>query len=291
VKTLLTALILVLCAGIGFAQTGAIAGHVVDAATGNPIAGAVVFAKSDTGLAGQARTNERGGYVIEGLAPGHYDVGAKARGYETGHYPGRVGVRAGQTTSGIELRLRPNVQNLGAISGRVTDRATGDPVLGAVVVAKGPNGRGKARTDRHGNYVIRGLPEGRYEVGAKAKHYKPEIFPRPVPVQAGQVTRNVDFAMVHRPRSGAIAGQVLEARTNRPLAGATVVARGEHGTFRAVTDRHGCYRMRVAAGAYHVGARLRGYQPETFPHRVPVRPGEVTRGIGFHLRPLSVDSE
>jgi protocatechuate 3,4-dioxygenase beta subunit len=291
VRSLLTTLALVLCAGLALAQTGAITGQVVDAATGNPLAGAVAFAKSDSGLAGQARTNERGVYVIEGLAAGRYDVGAVARGYETGHYPERVGVRAGQTTPDINMRLRPNVQNLGAISGRVTDRATGSPVPGAVVVAKGPAGRGKARTDRHGNYVIRGLPEGRYEVGVKAKLYKPEVFPRPVPVQSGQVTENVDFALVHRPRKGAIAGQVIDARTREPIPGATVVARGEEGSFRAVTDRHGFYRMRLPAGRYHVGAAKRGYQPEAFPRPVPVRPGEVTRDVNFALHRLNADSD
>jgi protocatechuate 3,4-dioxygenase beta subunit len=291
-KQFLVCLALLVCAGLGFAQDGGIAGQVFDGSTGNPIANAVVVAKGDSGIAGQARTNERGVYVIENLAPGLYRVGAEARGYLPGHYPERVGVRAGQITRGIDLRLRPKSQQVGAISGRVVCRRTGNPIPGAVVVARGPNGWGKARTDRHGDYVIRGLETGRYEVAAKAKHFFGEQYPDPVVVQAGQVTERINFALTPMPRKGAIAGRVVDARTGNPIAGAEVVARGEHGRGTAVTDRQGYYRIGdLVPGEYQVACFKRGYHPETFPRPVPVRSGEVTRGVDFRLHRLNIDSD
>ncbi len=278
----------------GFAQAqelGAISGQVVDAASGNPIARAVVICHGDSGQAGRAQTNERGAYRIPNLAPGRYRVMAEARGYEPARYPEPVPVRPGQVTQNINFRLRPVQQGMGAISGRVTDRRTGEPISGALVVARGREWAGRARTDERGNYVIRGLRPGAYHVKAGARGYVRGVFPRPVAVEAGQVTENIDFALQPRPVRGAIAGRVIDARTQEPVGGAVVVAVGEHGRNRATTDRHGFYRMPLPPGLYQVTAQARGYEPAVFPRRVPVRPHEVTHDINFALRRLALDSD
>jgi len=291
-KNLLYIAMALLAVGIARAEeVGAISGQVVDAATGNPIANAVVVCHGDSGQAGRAQTNERGAYRIPNLEPGRYRVMAEARGYEPGRYPEPVPVRAGQVTQNVNFRLRPAQQPMGAISGRVTDRRTGDPISGALVVARGRDWAGRARTDDRGNYVIRGLRPGAYRVKAVARHYVREAFPRPVTVEAGQVTENIDFALQPKPARGAIAGQVIDARTQEPIGGAVVVAVGEHGRNRATTDRRGFYRMPLPPGVYQVTAQARGYEPSVFPRRVPVRPREVTRDINFSLRRLALDSD
>lgn len=273
---------LAVLAAVAFA--GGISGQVVDAETGDPIAGAVVVAKS-TDDVGRAQTNERGVYRISDLEPGNYNVAAKARGYPVNRYPRPVPVRANEMTEGIDFRLAGKRSGHGAISGRVVDRRTDEPIRGAMVVAVDGGARYKARTDGRGRYLLRGLKPGRYNVIAGARGYVRESYPRPVPVAAGRVTKDIDFALAPRKRPGAIAGLVVDARTREPIAGAVVVARGEHGNGRAQTDRRGRYMLKLGPGEYQVAARARGYMPEVYPRQVPVQPGQVTKEINFALRP------
>jgi len=274
-------LALILAAAAAFA--GGITGQVVDAETGDPIAGAVVVAKSASD-AGRALTNERGVYRIADLDPGRYNVAAKARGYLLSRYPRTVPVRANEMTDGIDFRLTGKRSGHGAISGRVVDRRTDEPIRGATIVAVGGGARYKASTDGRGRYLLRGLKPGRYSVTAGARGYVKESYPRPVPVVAGRVTKDIDFALASRQRPGAITGRVVDARTREPIAGAVVVARGEHGNGRALTDRRGHYVLKLKPGSYQVAARARGYVPETYPRPVPVEPGSVTKDINFALR-------
>jgi len=279
-KKLLTLLTL---AAATIVYAGGISGQVADAVTGEPIANALVVAKSENGDAGRAQTNERGLYRIEGLEPGNYHVGAMARGYSEARYPGPVPVRGREITEGINFRFRKDRPELGAIAGKITDRRTGEPVKGAVIDATGGNGRQKARSDGRGNYILKGLRPGYYEVIAVARGYLKEAFPRRVPVTAGNVTKDIDFALAPKPRKGVVIGRVFDARTHEPVAGAVVLARGENGDGRAVTDRRGCYTLRLQPGAYRLVARARGYSPAVFPRPVPVHPGRVTKDIDFGL--------
>jgi len=287
----LVALVAVLAAtGIALAD-GGIAGQVVDATNGQPIEGAMVLARGSNDV-GRARTNARGVYLIENLEEGRYHVSAAARGYEPAEQ-GPVGVRDGEITRNVGFRLQPKQQpDPGVITGRVVDRKTGEPLSHARVVAVTRGCRRAGRTDEEGRYVLRGLKPGVYRVTANARHYVKHTLPGGVAVRAGQTVTGVNFALVAKPRHGAIAGRVVNARTHRPVAGALVVARGEHGMFRARTDRHGCYRIaHVHPGAYRVTAAARGYRTESFPRRVPVHPGRATRGINFHLHKVRADAD
>jgi len=263
---------------------GGITGRVVDAETGDPIGGALVTAKSASGDGGRAQTNERGVYRITDLDPGRYNVAAKARGYTASRYPQPVPVRADGMTDGVDFGLAKRRSDRGSISGRVVNRRTNEPIQGATLVAVDGGVRYKAKTDGRGRYLLRGLKPGRYKVIAGARSYVKEVYPEPVPVAAGRVTKDIDFALVPRKRLGAITGLVVDARTREPIAGAVVVARGEQGNARAQTDRRGHYVLKLRPGEYQVAARARGYLPETYPRPVPVRPGRLTKDINFALR-------
>lgn len=286
-------IVLAFCAVAVAGGTGGIAGQIVCARTGEPVQDAMVLAQGRNGDVGRAQTNARGLYLIEDLDPGVYKVTAKARGFEPAVYPNPVPVREDEITRGIDFRLRPAQQvEPGVITGRVVDRRTGEPIRGAAVLAKSEGGRRQARTDEHGRYVLRGLRPGVYRVACRSPRYVGQVYPKPVGVRPGQVVENINFALVPKPRPGAIAGRVVDARTHKPIAGAVVIARGEHGAARAATDRNGFYRIGpLAPGRYQVTAMKRGYQPETFPRPVPVHPGEVTRHIDFALRRVHIDEE
>jgi hypothetical protein len=105
------------------------------------------------------------------------------------------------------------------------------------------------------------------------------------------VTKDIDFALQPKPRKGAITGRVVDARTREPIAGAVVLAHGENGSGRAVTDRHGWYVLKLNPGLYRVVAKARGYRPESFPRPVPVHPGRATKDICFALQGGHADSD
>lgn len=294
-KKLLAFVIIGTLVGIGFAGTGGIEGKVFNVATGEPIVNAIVTACSDSTLAGRAVTNEQGEYLIEGLSAGNYQVIARARGFVPAHSPILVVVREGSITRGVDLRLRPLPRRTGAISGRVVDRITRQPLRGAVVIVRNPAVTRRARTDRNGYYIIRGLGPGRYQVAAKARRYFGEAYPEPVEVVEGEVTENINFALQPKPRRGGISGQVVDAKTGRPIAGVLITAQGQQGNGFARTDGHGFYRIvGLEPGRYTVSALKPGYQAATYPEPVEVNPGELTRGIDFRLQPLrdnQIDSD
>src|SRR5688500_6262503 len=79
---------------------GTITGQVTDQATGQPIASAQIF------LAGTTRgslTNQRGQYLISGVAPGTYEVRATLIGYSQGSQTVTVS-SGGSATANFTLR-------------------------------------------------------------------------------------------------------------------------------------------------------------------------------------------
>jgi iron complex outermembrane receptor protein len=69
-----------------------------------------------------------------------------------------------------------SAQTTGSITGVVTDGSSGQPVVGAMVVATSPASPGEktAVTDAKGAFTIGNLPAGKYKVQATLDGYKPE---------------------------------------------------------------------------------------------------------------------
>src|SRR5207247_2750250 len=59
---------------------------------------------------------------------------------------------------------RAQSANTGALTGRVTDAASRQPIAGVTVVAQGPQGEQAELTDADGQYTITGLVPGQYVV-------------------------------------------------------------------------------------------------------------------------------
>jgi len=177
----------------------------------------------------------------------------------------------------------------GGISGQVLDAVSGEPVVGALVVARAEGGAAaQTRTNARGRYLFENLRPGEYRVRAAARGYEPADFPRPVPVREGQVTENIDFrlAPVQNPDPGAIRGRVVDRRTGEPIRGARVMAHGRHGRRAARTNEQGEYLLRgLRPGEYRVSARARHHLPAEFPRPVTVEPGQVVEDINFALVP------
>lgn len=171
----------------------------------------------------------------------------------------------------------------GAISGFVKDEITREPIPGAIVLASGPS-RGMDSTCQMGGYLITNLISGRYEVRANAQGYEPKIFPQPVPVVAGETTRNINLFLSRITQHGRIAGKVIDAQTRRPIPNALVIAEGPV-RQEARTNLHGDYMIgHLLPGSYRVIASAHEYQPERR-ENIIVRPSEITE-VNFILARL-----
>ena len=132
----------------------------------------------------------------------------------------------------------------GRLEGMVHDSVNARPLAGARVAARsadaGSNGAGAATTDSSGRYHIDTLPAGRYLVGfesALLDSLEITLTPRTITVAPGSVA-TVDLALPSAAKlrsavcsgatlpaqTGVLYGHVVDAATEAPLAGATVVA-------------------------------------------------------------------
>jgi hypothetical protein len=183
---LLTALSLILASPQPLAEherSSLIAGRVVDASTGRPIAGAIitpfgsaVVLPPTTTVTPKVMTNADGQFVIRGLHKGIAALTATKGGYVDAtlgqRRPGGSGqgvpIEADARVIGLELRM----WRFGAIGGTVVDES-GDPVVGTRVASYGRTwiaGRQRyvsgpsAMTDDRGVYRIAGLTPGEYVI-------------------------------------------------------------------------------------------------------------------------------
>jgi len=278
-----------------------IAGHVVDGA-GQPVAGVGVAAnevsrgehttiRNGVVTSGaRAVTDASGGYVIDGLAPGTYQLRALDRGkpMPVRRAPPPVELAASAHKTGADLTVdRPD----GVISGTVTgpdatpvadawvtvqqdvmamldDGARGGGPASRTMLVDGRDGAGGADaalppglTDAQGHYEVRGLPHGVYGVTAEAQ--RGQLRARASNVKPDAV---VDLQVLGvTTLSGTVAGAA------GPGAVFSVELDGPTRAQRSFTDGSFAFG-RVDPGAYtvHVEAADQGNGDAT----VDVKPGE-----------------
>ncbi len=160
----------------------------------------------------------------------------------------------------------------GSISGRVVNSVNGAPVHRAqvnIVVNGRTDLRGTAPTDGDGRFVCRGLPAGRYWLGAHKNGYAsmdygathPNMAGRVVVLAAGENKQGIDIRL---PQLGVITGTIMDV-DGEPAARVGVQAlRHEFQRGKAVwtqsgwanTDSDGRYRMfHLMPGKYLLTAR------------------------------------
>ena len=152
---------------------------------------------------------------------------------------------------GLEFRLKRE----GRIEGRLTYADTGAPVKDASVSLQGihpTTGWGRANVDANGNYLLKNLPVGMYNLYLdEGPEGWTAVAKELIKVAEGQTVSKVDLTLV---RGGIITGRVTDQDTNEPIADHHIsfhdAARPEsqaavHGTE---TDENGAYRFRAAPG-------------------------------------------
>jgi hypothetical protein len=240
---------------------GKLTGTVTDSLTGNPVAGATVsYAGAST------VTDISGSYILQTAPLGTYQLTAAAPGYSSGSQAVTVNPAA-TSTQGFSLVPLP-----GGISGVVTDAGTGLPVAGATVAYSG----GSVTTDSAGAYSLAPISEGTYALSADAPGYAGQS--QTAIVGPGQ-TATLNFALAPA-GVGTVGGQVTDAATGSPVAGATVSYLG--GT--TTTDSGGMYTLTsLPDGNTTVTAARPGYTPQSA--TVVITTGNTTTQ-DFSLAPL-----
>ena len=258
-------------------------------------------------------------YQIGNLAPGTYAVEffscVLGENYATQWYKGStkpqaavpVTVTGGHVTRGISAALETG----GTISGRVTAKATGQPVRNVCVFTTSPSVPSLGVTNRAGEYRITGLNTGSYRlVFVSCNPGGPNL--------AGQVRQGIVHVTLGRPVTGvdaalgpgaAISGTVSggEPAVAQPgiCIDAVPVARHVVGEF-ATAGRGGHYTVRhLAPGRYKVFfgdpqcfTSPPGLAPQWFDHQpregtasiVTTKAGHTTAGIDATLAPDGVIS-
>ena len=239
-----------------------LAGHVVDAETGAPLAGALVVSESDapvqilatvpdeipSEVRGLAFTGPDGRFVLTGVAPGAQRLRAS--------HPERA--PSWLDVDGVAGDVLFELGAGGSLGGRVEDEH-GEPLVGARVVAShftGSDGRGRmtyasALTDTEGRYTVPCLAPGNYAVldlGVEDTAPHEDLRPRfaLAAVQDG-VEARVDFlAPLDRPT---FAGRVLHI-DGRPVERGVVQLvprtvdgrwRGEQGMISTAVEPDGTF--------------------------------------------------
>ena len=193
------------------------------------------------------KTDMNGMFVLRGLPQdAKTNLEIKGPGYaQEMHFQVPVGAE------GLEFRLKPESR----IEGRLTYADTGAPVKDASVALQGihpTTGSGRANVDANGNYLLKNLPVGMYNLYLNEG---PEgwtaVAQELIRVAEGQTVSKMDLILV---QGGFITGRVTNQDTNEPIADHHIsfhdAARPEsqaavHGTE---TDENGAYRFRAAPG-------------------------------------------
>jgi hypothetical protein len=202
-------------------ETAAVNGVVVNARTGEPLAGVQVHFGVHTPDAGLtfrygALTGKDGRFSVAAVHPDTYFVMVQRYGFvATAPAPPLVTLTAGQHMD--ELRIEMTARAL--ISGRVTDEA-GDPLAKALIQAESASGDdmlltlnalGVASTDDRGQYRM-SIPPGKYRIYA---HVPAEPSDEPAEIRTDGTTASVNpltFYPSAAARGGAVAVEAVSGR-------------------------------------------------------------------------------
>ncbi|MFS0766942.1 carboxypeptidase regulatory-like domain-containing protein [Peribacillus phoenicis] len=235
--------------------SGTIAGTITDPQE-NPITGnnlQLQVLNQNGQLIKTVLANSDGTFIINGLAPGNYQVTVTAPNFATGSFSSTV---ISEQTTSLNPVLLPNPATVNVT---VTSQDTGLPLAGAVVTAALPNGSvtGVGVTDVNGFVSIENLPAQSLNLSVSADNFS--SFSQAINLVPGQ-TINTSVSL--ESQIGTLSGTIFDANTQRPIAGATVevfdFTRGLITT--AVTDAFGNFQVQnLSAGVYRFIASVQNY--------------------------------
>lgn len=259
-----------------------------------------------------ASTGVEGKYEISNLPAGHYYLVTSSSylddRYQNEVYDGveceyscysditdgtLVAVEMGATTSNIDFSL----EQLGIVSGTITDSETGNPISSVRVSVHRQNGTQVASgvSDTEGKYQVFGIKTGEYYLKTtSSSQYVSELYGDVlceqscefsegtlVSVANNQVSADKDFTL---DQGGKITGVITDAVSGDPLRHVEVTAYDSSGRYlkRDTTDAEGSYELSgLVTGSYYLSARVydEKYSQELYGGIPCPRECDVTQGV------------
>jgi protocatechuate 3,4-dioxygenase beta subunit len=181
----------------------------------------------------------------------------------------------------------------GQLTGRIVDAQSGKPVAGAIISLQG---QAAAKSDTDGIYAIANLPQGNYRLNINKSGFAEQA--KATSVRGGNATRedfslrkevtrvepgNIRVQPTAPTASGQLRGQIMDAKTGRPLAGANIYVANRQA---AVTNQAGVFTVsNLQPGNYPVVVKMAGYADAG--GTVAIRSGEAATA-SFRLNPRTL---
>jgi hypothetical protein len=274
-------------------STGGISGIVCESdSVGMPIQGAFIHAFECAGFhEGNAYTDQRGGYVIDGLNPGSYYVEVSAGGFVHEFYDDAleladatpVDVLADQTTPSINFMLgSEDTTESECISGTVVD-AAGDPLSCLIVAFKGKADFFVATSNDSGCYSVEDISADTFYVYAWAPGYIAEYYDDAIAWDDATgvfaTADDIDFALAPATKDGpgGISGTITSTGKDGPVGDAMVYAMtGGQAVGCARSWADGRYAIDgLNAGTYTIRATRAFYGTADYATLIEVTEGTV----------------
>ncbi len=271
-------------------EAGVVSGTLLDSA-GKTVPGMLVRAERATGpyRSLDATTDDAGQYRIAGLMPGRWRLSVLAAG-PRGFYAVLAERTVVKGANRVDLRLGD-----GEIAGRITGKATGEPLSvrevqmslfpldgGGAGAQPGAAAAGMAFPDPEGSFRFRGLGAGRYRLVVHSSTGLRDTE-RDIDLGPGERKEGVDF-LLETPRTGTVlvvlrdeAGRPVEEATLRLVVSRVLVGQGSTSTYATLDPARpapGTCEVQVEPGARELVASKSGHRPAIL--RVDVREGETT---------------
>ncbi|MBX0356899.1 carboxypeptidase regulatory-like domain-containing protein [Halobacillus sp. Nhm2S1] len=238
---------------------GSIEGQLVDT-TGNSITGTglqVRLLNELNVVIATALAQPDGSFLFESILPGNYIVTATVPGYQSSSVG--VTVNSGQVTqTTVPMEAFP-----ATLTGQVINENTGTGISGSSVSVSDPftgNIVGDTFTDADGNFILKNLATGSFNVTASAPSFG--SVSTSVVLESGQTTL-VTLAL--SPNPGDVAGSVSDRLTGEALGGASVEIFDGTGAFILSTSTNALGNFRafgLSPGGYTAKASLEGYSTQ-----------------------------
>ncbi|HDP88852.1 MAG TPA: hypothetical protein ENN42_02700, partial [Thioalkalivibrio sp.] len=237
-------------------DTGFIRGIVSRAADGAPIQGASVTV---SGTSVTTTQSDQEGRFALGATPGAVSVTVSASGYEPV-------TASGTLTAGGSLWFTPMMREAGApypdtevsVHGAVVDNATGSPIPGVTVSVTNGVHAWSTVTDASGDFALAGIDAGEETITLEKTGYQSRVYTAVAgpgnTVALGTVRLSPDTVAT----SATITGRLLDADSDIPVAGASVVI-AETGK-NAISGTDGSYTIEdITLNRFTLQASAPGY--------------------------------
>ena len=246
-------------------------GVVTNTVSGLSIAGVTVQVVDSANVTNTLTTDATGHYTVTTIAVGIATVTASQTGYAS-------------ATASPTIIAGANTQNLGltanTLTGVVTNTVSGLPIAGVtVLVVDSANVTNTLTTDATGHYAVTTIAAGIATVTASQTGYA-SATASPA-IVTGANTQNLGLT------ANTLTGQVTDAGTHQPIAGATVlVVDSANVTNTLVTDANGAYGVNnIATGIATVTACKSCYTTATASPTIVA--GANTQNLGLIANTLT----